>query len=291
MSEKIDKFYGIINYFILAGILIAYFIYYALSYDKSFVDIISDWTTIVHTAFVIFAQIITISIAHGKSLDDALSHVNFIDANKLNNEIIKFFRQHYEELLNYITKLNKNEREATERDFLFANEVVSVKELNKKQLKRFKKLKPLVYSSKGIIKPIYSKSNKGNRVDYDASINIDGKKFRSMLTKIFTGVLFALLTVQVSIVWNNMGQAFFATTILASGMAITFFFNYSKLMRALTKVAPELVGNKENFYLGFKEYLESKPKNNNIEPHVIPVKVNQPIIVDEDILRQEKKDL
>ena len=43
------------------------------------------------------------------------------------------------------------------KDFLFANEVVSVKELNKKQLKRFKKLKPLVYSSKGIIKPIYSK--------------------------------------------------------------------------------------------------------------------------------------
>ena len=107
MSEKIDKFYGMINYFILAGILIAYFIYYALSYDKSFVDIISDWTTIVHTAFVIFAQIITISIAHGKSLDDALSHVNFTKANKLNNEIIKFFRQHYEELLNYITKLNK----------------------------------------------------------------------------------------------------------------------------------------------------------------------------------------
>lgn len=270
MNDKLDKLYNSLNYIILGGIVVAYFLFYTLKYDQTFIEIISGWKSIVHIVLVVFANVITIPISFNKGIDDGLDSKTFKDADIKNNEIINYINNNYEKTLSYISMLNKKEREAVDRDFLFNIGKLSLNELDKNELKAYKKLKPKQYSSKGLNLPVYYESNKSNVVSYDASSNLDERKVFAMIKKVFTGLLFALMTVDVVVQFNDMGQAFFSTIILACGMSITYFINYSKPFRRLTKQIPKIVDNKNNFYLGLKEW-----KYNT-----------QPIIVDEDILRQ-----
>ena len=256
--KGIDKLYNSISYIVLGGFILAYFIFYALSFEKPILDIFTDYKSILHLVFVVVVNVMTVNLAFDKGLEIALNNDEFKKADVRNNEIIKYINNNFDSAISYIEMLNNAERNAVDKDFMFSIGKTSLDNLTRKEMKQYKKIKPKQYTTRGMNLPLYYEHEKGNKQSFDASFKVGGNKTTRLTKKAFTGFLFGFMTVEVVFVFNNLGQAISSTIILASGMVTTYLLNFYIPIMKLTKETPKKVDNKETFYLGLKDFINNK---------------------------------
>ena len=75
------------------------------------------------------------------------------------------------EFRKYVKTLNYNERIRLEEDLLYKYGVDSKEELNKKQLRAFKRLKPIKHDISGFNLPLYYELTNNGEIKYESSFN------------------------------------------------------------------------------------------------------------------------
>lgn len=256
--SKLDKLYDSMNYLILTGFIVAYFVFQALEFEKPILDLLQDYRSIVHLIFVVVANVIAASIASDHGLDYSLTNVDFINADKLNNEMIKDFNNNFDKLLDYVEYLNDKELLIVQRDFYISVGKRLGDKLTNKEQKQFVKLIPNTYSVKGINLPLFYETSRGGIVSHITTFDVKGNKFWNTIKKALFGLIFGSMTLQVVFKTKNLGQAFYSTLILTSGIVVTYFIQFIKPVRILTKELPKKVDNKKTFYDGYKEWTPTK---------------------------------
>ena len=253
MLDKVDKY---INYIILAALVIVYFLLQTIIFDKPILELLTDYKSILHLVFTIFSNVIVISIAHDHGLEKALTNDEFIQSNKDNNTYITYFVNNYELLIEFVDKTNETRLKEAQKNFLLNIGKKDISELNRRELRKYKRIKPITYSTKGITLPLYFKTPKGNVINYDVSYDPNGNKKTATLKKVVLGLLSGFMTINVAVSFGNVGDAITATIMLVGLFSVNYFFNYRKPIFRLTKQAPKKVGNKAIFYETFKTYIE-----------------------------------
>ena len=157
MLDKIDKY---INYIILAALVIVYFLLQTIIFEKPILELLTDYKSILHLVFTIFSNVIVISIAHDHGLEKALTNDAFIQSNKDNNTYITYFVNNYELLIEFVDKTNETRLKGSKRLFIKHWEK-DISELNRRELRKYKRIKPITYSTKRITLPLYFKTPKG----------------------------------------------------------------------------------------------------------------------------------
>ena len=253
MKDTYDKFYDAIGYIILIGLLVAYFFLQASTLEMPVLEMLQDFRSIIHLLFTITANVFSVSVAYDKGLDKGLDSIAFKEADKTNNEIIQYVNSNYEKTLDYITHLNELEKNNAVREFLLSKEKRSIDELNKRELRQLRRLKPKRYTTKGLTASLYYEKVRGTVHNFDASVS-QGSKTWSLISKVTFGLLSGLMTVQIGFVWQNVGQALISTLLLSGVMSANYLFNYNKPILQLTKRIPKKVDNKKTFYESLKTF-------------------------------------
>src|SRR5690554_5519605 len=253
MKDTYDKFYDAIGYIILIGLLVAYFFLQASILEMPVLEMLQDFRSIIHLLFTITANVFTVSVAYDKGLDKGLDSIAFQEADKTNNEIIQYVNSNYEKTLDYIVHLNELEKNNAVREFLFSKDKRSIDELNKRELRQLRRLKPKRYTTKGLTASLYYEKVRGNVHNFDASFSQSSKTL-SLISKVTFGLLSGLMTVQIGFVWQNVGQALISTLLLSGIMSANYLFNYNKPILQLTKRIPKKVDNKKTFYESLKTF-------------------------------------
>ena len=253
MKDAYDKFYDAIGYIILIGLLVAYFFLQASILEMPVLQMLQDFRSIIHLLFTITANVFTVSVAYDKGLDKGLDNIAFKEADKTNNEIIQYVNSNYERTLDYIVHLNELEKNNAVREFLFSKDKRSIDELNKRELRQLRRLKPKRYTTKGLTASLYYEKVRGNVHNFDASYSHSSKTW-SLISKVTFGLLSGLMTVQIGFVWQNVGQALISTLLLSGVMSANYLFNYNKPILQLTKRIPKKVDNKKTFYESLKTF-------------------------------------
>lgn len=250
----IDKIQEYSRYMIAVSILVAYFVFQSLLIGQSIVDMLSDFKGVIHLIFSIFAQVFLGTIGYDDGLTKALVDERFIEANTANEEYIKYFNEHFDDLFDYTDYLTENEKKTVVKDFLRGVGKRSVDDLTKKELRQFKKLKPKKHSTKGANLPLYYKHQSGDTITYDASFHADKYKLIRTIRKIAFGMLGGLMTIEVIFMWNNVGQALASTFILLAMMVISYLMQFLFPYNRLTKIVPQEVKSKKILYDGLKTF-------------------------------------
>ena len=266
MKDLIDKFTDWMNYIILISTLVVYFLFQSLRFDKGMLELITDYKNLISTLFVVVIQVITAGLGRDKGIENSLIDEGFIKADKINNEIIADINDNFENTLDYIDYRNDLEVKMVRQDYIRSLEKRTFDDLTKREVKKYNKLKPKRWTSKGISLPLYYEHTNGKVYSFDTSFDANANKIRGMIKKALTGLLFAFMTFEVVFVWKNAGQAMSSTIILAGGMAITYILNYLNPFNKLTKRLPKQVENKKNFHNDMKVWRsKQKPVINNNE--------------------------
>lgn len=266
--EKLEKSLG---YIVLGGLLIAYFFLQTILFEKPLLEMVKDYKSILHIIFTTFASVMVVSIAQDKGVEVGIERKVFKDADKENNEMIEYFSEHYEELMDFVEYINELKKKETEKNFLFQVGKKRLEDLTKKELKVLKKIKPMKYTTKGITLPLFYETVKNNTYDFDASYN-EGKKKLSMLKKVVTGLLFGAMTVDIIFSFKTLGDAFVSTIILGMVMSVNYFYNYNVPLFKLTKKIPKKVSNKQTFYNMFKKDMSNPRRKPPLQYPVIEIK-------------------
>ena len=216
-------------------------------------EMLQDFRSIIHLLFTITANVFSVSVAYDKGLDKGLDSIAFKEADKTNNEIIQYVNSNYEKTLDYIVHLNELEKNNAVREFLLSKEKRSIDELNKRELRQLRRLKPKRYTTKGLTASLYYEKVKGNVHNFDASYSHSSKTW-SLTSKVSFGLLSGLMTLQIGFVWQNVGQALLSTLLLSGIMSANYLYNYNKPILQLTKRIPKKVDNKKTFYESLKTF-------------------------------------
>lgn len=256
MTKWMDKVYRNSIWILISILLIGYFFYRTMSFTGSLEAVLRDWRTWVHMAFVIFLQITMVSGAYDFGNNIGLTSEEFELADKLNNKIVTSVNNEMTDFRAYIKRLNEHELQSIREDYLFSIGDKTVYDLTKKEQKAYDKLKPIQHNIYGFNLPLYYEMTKNGKIEYKAAIRKNEGKTAKQVQRMFIGVIFGAMTINVMFAWANVWDAFVSVLVIASGLLATFILIFFPQVWKFKFELPKKVMLKNtlyNSYINFKQ--------------------------------------
>ncbi len=154
-SKLLDNLYKNLTWLIVLMSIIGYLAYRTFQMEGDIQSVANDPNTWLNIAFVIWLNLNVQSGAINSGISAGVDSEEFKAADEVNNKIIKSVNNEMVEFRKYVKTLNYNEMIRVQENFLYKCGVDDISELNKKQLRKFKKLKPIRHDISGFNLPLY----------------------------------------------------------------------------------------------------------------------------------------
>jgi hypothetical protein len=269
MNKLLDNVYKYSVWIVTSLAIIGYFAYKTLVFNGSVESVLNSWDTWTNLAFIIFLNITVQSGAIDSGISNGLSSEEFNLADKLNNKIIASVNNEMDDFRNFIKKLNKAELLRMQEDYLFSVGDKKVEDLDDKQLKKFKKLKPIQHNVYGFNLPLYYELTRNGHINYRASFNKNKGKYLHKLGKIVSGVMFGGMTVNMAFNANGLGEALVSVLIISIGLMLTFIMSFVPFTFKLRFDLPKKVILKKTLYDSYVDYKKGTHELVKIKEDVI----------------------
>ncbi len=278
MNKVLGKVSNIAGWLVIVASILLYafvnFLVFEIPSDKTFIEIIFSFGTIITTLLVISLNISIKLSTQSVALQYVISQDELKLANNTNNEIINDAIDSFKELADFIENYNKEQLNASRRAYLFDLGKTDYEQLTKKQ-KRFydKKIKYDKISLSGFIKPILSLGkSKDNTTTYDVNYNADRAKIKGLLIPIVNGLLMSAFAINMlfSIV-DKPQEALLQLFIVIFGLVINFVMTFVPIIFRFLQVIPNVIEDKRSLYNNFKgdknfiPLYEVKKENEKVE--------------------------
>ena len=286
MTKFMDGLYKYFTWIIIVLSMLAYFAYQILDFDGDIGKTVYDWQTWVHVLFVIYLNVMMVSGAYDSGTSTGISTEEFNLADKLNNQIITSVNNEMNDFREYVKRLNHHELQSLRDDYLFKVGDKKPEELTKKEMKHYLALKPLRHDIYGFNLPLYYEMSKSGQVKYQSSIKKNQGKTGKQIGKIFTGALFAGMTVNVVFAIQNVGAAFISLMIIGVGLILTYLLTFFPQVFKFKNDLPKKVILKKTLYDSYIDYKLGKHQLQKLgEPEEEPVikEDNQPIVKEKEV--------
>lgn len=254
MTKFMDKLYKNYVWVIITLSLVAYFTYRIMSFQGTLENALQDHNTWINLLFVVWINVNMVSGAYDSGTNNGLRSEEFDLADKLNNKIIISCNNEMKNFREYIKLLNKHELVTIQEDYLFKVGDKKLEDLTENERKEYDKLRPVRHNIYGFNLPLYYDITKNGEVTYRASVKKNEGKRKKQFKKIFTGILFGAMTVNMAFSVTNFSSAFTSLLIIMAGLSITFVMVYFPQMFKFRYEIPKKVILKNTLWDGFVEY-------------------------------------
>lgn len=253
-SKLLDNLYKNLTWLIVLMSIIGYLAYRTFRMEGDIQSVANDPNTWLNIAFVIWLNLNVQSGAINSGITAGVDSEEFKAADEVNNKIIKSVINEMVEFRKYVKTLNYNEMVRAQEDFLYKYGVDDVSELNKKQLRKFKRLKPIRHDISGFNLPLYYELTKNGEIKYESSFNKNKGMLRKRAGKVLTGILFGALSVSIAFNIDGLGEAMMSVIVISTNLIITYLLSFMPPMFRLKFVIPKGVILKHTLYSGYIEY-------------------------------------
>lgn len=253
-SKLLDNLYKNLTWLIVLMSIIGYLAYRTFQMQGDIQSVANDPNTWLNIAFVIWLNLNVQSGAINSGISAGVDSEEFKAADEVNNKIIKSVNNEMVEFRKYVKTLNYNEMVRLQEDFLYKYGVNDVSELNKKQLRKFKRLKPIRHDISGFNLPLYYELTKNGEIKYESSFNKNKGMLRKRAGKVLTGILFGALSVNIAFNIDGFGEAMMSVIVISTNLIITYLLSFMPPMFRLKFVIPKGVILKHTLYSGYIEY-------------------------------------
>lgn len=253
-SKLLDNLYKNLTWLIVLMSIIGYLAYRTFQMQGDIQSVANDPNTWLNIAFVIWLNLNVQSGAINSGITAGVDSEEFKAADEINNKIIKSVYNEMVEFRKYVKTLNYNEMVRLQEDFLYKYGVDDVSELNKKQLRKFKRLKPIRHDISGFNLPLYYELTKNGEIKYESSFNKNKGMLRKRAGKVLTGILFGALSVNIAFNIDGLGEAMMSVIVISTNLIITYLLSFMPPMFRLKFVIPKGVILKHTLYSGYIEY-------------------------------------
>lgn len=253
-SKLLDNLYKNLSWLIVLMSIIGYLAYRTFQMEGDIQSVANDPNTWLNIAFVIWLNLNVQSGAINSGITAGVDSEEFKAADEVNNKIIKSVNNEMVEFRKYVKTLNYNEMIRVQENFLYKYGVDDVSELNKKQLRKFKKLKPIRHDISGFNLPLYYELTKNGEIKYESSFNKNKGMLRKRAGKVLTGILFGALSVNIAFNIDGLGEAMMSVIVISTNLIITYLLSFMPPMFRLKFVIPKGVILKHTLYSGYIEY-------------------------------------
>jgi hypothetical protein len=234
--------------------MLAYFAYQILDFQGSIEKTLLDWQTWVHVSFIIYLNVMVVSGAFDGGVITGINSQEFNLADQLNNKIITSVNNEMGDFRDYVKRLNHHEFQNLRDDFLFKVGDKQVEDLTKKELKEYNSLKPIRHDIYGFNLPLYYEMSKNGQVKYQASTKKNEGKRVKQISKLFTGLLFAGMTINVAFNVGNVGNAFISLLIVGVGLVLTYLLTFFPQVAKFKNDLPKKVILKKTLYDSYTNF-------------------------------------
>lgn len=248
-----DSIYRYYAWFILCLSIIAYLVFYTLTFNGTIEQAINDWRNWVHLVFVTYLNVVMAGSAFDSGLQWGLVSDEFEEADKLNNKLIKDVKNNKKQFRDFIKELNREELETVREDFLFNVGDKTYDDLTDKEKRKYNRLKAVRHDIDGFDMPLYYTITSNGKVNYNASINVGRRKTWTMIQRAFGGLLFGTMTVNVTFALGNLSSAFASMFVIIAGLFITFILIAFPQYFKLKNIVPKKVIMKYNLWQTYQE--------------------------------------
>lgn len=253
-SKLLDNLYKNLTWLIVLMSIIGYLAYRTFQMQGDIQSVANDPNTWLNIAFVIWLNLNVQSGAINSGISAGVDSEEFKAADEVNNKIIKSVNNEMVEFRKYVKTLNYNEMIRVQENFLYKYGVDDVSELNKKQLRKFKRLKPIRHDISGFNLPLYYELTKNGEIKYESSFNKNKGMLRKRAGKVLTGILFGALSVNIAFNIDGLGEAMMSVIVISTNLIITYLLSFMPPMFRLKFVIPKGVILKHTLYSGYIEY-------------------------------------
>lgn len=253
-SKLLDNLYKNLSWLIVLMSIIGYLAYRTFQMEGDIQSVANDPNTWLNIAFVIWLNLNVQSGAINSGISAGVDSEEFKAADEVNNKIIKSVNNEMVEFRKYVKTLNYNEMIRVQENFLYKYGVDDVSELNKKQLRKFKKLKPVRHDISGFNLPLYYELTKNGEIKYESSFNKNKGMLKKRAGKVLTGILFGALSVNIAFNIDGLGEAMMSVIVISTNLIITYLLSFMPPMFRLKFVIPKGVILKHTLYSGYIEY-------------------------------------
>ena len=253
-SKLLDNLYKNLTWLIVLMSIIGYLAYRTFQMQGDIQSVANDPNTWLNIAFVIWLNLNVQSGAINSGISAGVDSEEFKAADEVNNKIIKSVNNEMVEFRKYVKTLNYNEMIRLQEDFLYKYGVDDVSKLNKKQLRKFKRLKPIRHDISGFNLPLYYELTKNGEIKYESSFNKNKGMLRKRAGKVLTGILFGALSVNIAFNIDGFGEAMMSVIVISTNLIITYLLSFMPPMFRLKFVIPKGVILKHTLYSGYIEY-------------------------------------
>ena len=253
-SKLLDNLYKNLTWLIVLMSIIGYLAYRTFRMEGDIQSVANDPNTWLNIAFVIWLNLNVQSGAINSGITAGVDSEEFKAADEVNNKIIKSVNNEMVEFRKYVKTLNYNEMIRAQENFLYKYGVDDVSELNKKQLRKFKRLKPIRHDISGFNLPLYYELTKNGEIKYESSFNKNKGIWRKRAGKVLTGILFGALSVSIVFNIDGLGEAMMSVIVISTNLIITYLLSFMPPMFRLKFVIPKGVILKHTLYSGYIEY-------------------------------------
>jgi hypothetical protein len=253
-SKLLDNLYKNLTWLIVLMSIIGYLAYRTFQMEGDIQSVANDPNTWLNIAFVIWLNLNVQSGAINSGITAGVDSEEFKAADEVNNKIIKSVNNEMVEFRKYVKTLNYNEMIRVQENFLYKYGVDDVSKLNKKQLRKFKRLKPIRHDISGFNLPLYYELTKNGEIKYESSFNKNKGMLRKRAGKVLTGILFGALSVNIAFNIDGLGEAMMSVIVISTNLIITYLLSFMPPMFRLKFVIPKGVILKHTLYSGYIEY-------------------------------------
>ena len=253
-SKLLDNLYKNLTWLIVLMSIIGYLAYRTFRMEGDIQSVANDPNTWLNIAFVIWLNLNVQSGAINNGITAGVDSEEFKAADEVNNKIIKSVNNEMVEFRKYVKTLNYNEMIRAQENFLYKYGVDDVSKLNKKQLRKFKRLKPIRHDISGFNLPLYYELTKNGEIKYESSFNKNKGIWRKRASKVLTGILFGALSVSIVFNIDGLGEAMMSVIVISTNLIITYLLSFMPPMFRLKFVIPKGVILKHTLYSGYIEY-------------------------------------
>ena len=253
-SKLLDNLYKNLTWLIVLMSILGYLAYRTFQMDGDIQSVANDPNTWLNIAFVIWLNLNVQSGAINSGITAGVDSDEFKTADEVNNKIIKSVNNEMVEFRKYVKALNYNEMVRLQEDLLYKYGVDDVSELNKKQLRKFKRLKPIRHDISGFNLPLYYELTKNGEIKYESSFNKNKGILGKRAGKIVTGLLFGALSVNIVFNIAGLGEAMMSVIVISTNLVITYLLSFMPPMFRLKFAIPKGVILKHTLYSGYIDY-------------------------------------
>lgn len=278
MNKVFDSLYKYAIWIIVAVSILAYLFFRILDFDGDYHKVLVSVSAWLNLAFVIFLNLTVQEGAINSGISYGLKSDEFKLANDINDKILEECNPQIKSFRYYIKNLNREELEKKRDDYLFSIGDKTVDELNKKELKKYNKLKAITRDITGFNLSLYYTAERGGKIKYGSSFNQAKGKLLRRSKKVINGILFGAMTVNVVLSANNVGAAILSVLVISFGLMLTFVMSFVPPAFKLRYNIPQKVLEKNTLWKSYKnapEYLKKKPEE---LPVVVPVETEEEVI-------------